>query len=247
MLVRNRLLIEELTLRSGEPVSCCKLKSTMDDPSGNWATVHVYITRLLARENFLHVYLVSLNYVVGHRAYCDLKIFRGDDMRETGLATILAATLSLSACGGVTAEKLSGIWECSGTDRPVYEFDRAGKYVLETLGDPNSQDISARQSMKISGNYVVENGVLKLTPSRILMAVEARDMPTLLLAANSPGRLRHIASTTFEITPGKDFQVMNAKVSGNELTLQVTKRIRANGQDVRAPDGGWKPIECKKK
>lgn len=161
---------------------------------------------------------------------------------------VVFATIALSACsGGGSSEKLMGSWTCDGPDRPNMEFKAGGQYLKDTLGDPNSPQASARASTEINGTYKIDGSSVTMTPTQFRLAVEPRDLAIFLQASNgSQSRLSHIRGTTFEIAPGKDQTVMNFKVEGNSVTFQVTKRIDAQGNELKPPNGTWKPFECVK-
>ena len=160
---------------------------------------------------------------------------------------VVFAGIALSACsGGSSGEKLIGSWTCDGPDRPNMEFKAGGQFLKDTLGDPNSRLASGRASSESSGTYKLDGNSLTITPTQFRVAADPQDLAIFLQAANGPGRVSHIRGTTFEIAPGKDQTVMNFKVEGNSVTFQVTKRIDAQGNEVKPPNGTWKPFECVK-
>ena len=161
---------------------------------------------------------------------------------------VVFAGIALSACrGGASGEKLIGSWTCDGPDRPNMEFKAGGQFLKDTLGDPNSPQASGRASTEVGGTYKIDGTSLTMTPTQFRFAVEPRDLGIFLQAANGgQGRLSHIRGTTFELSPGKDQTVMSFKIEGSSATFQLMKRIDAQGNEVKPPNGTWKPFECVK-
>ena len=145
----------------------------------------------------------------------------------------------------VTRHTLAGMWECHGRGRPVYEFDAAGTYTVSALGDPNSADPALRASTQVKGTFGVSSGRLTMTQTRVLVAAEPQDLPT-FLGLSMSGAVRRVGANTFEISPGRGYNTMNATISDKSLTLHVTGRVNAKGQVVNPPSGGWQPFTCSK-
>ena len=169
-------------------------------------------------------------------------------MNKLSFPVVLAA-MCLSACsgGGANSEKLIGSWTCDGPSRPNMEFKAGGLYLKDTLGDPNSPQASGRASTEINGTYKIDGSSVTMTPTQFRLAVEPQDLAIFLQASHGgQGRLSHIRGTTFELAPGKDQTVMSFKFEGNSATFQLTRRIDAQGNEVKPPNGTWKPFECVK-